>query len=130
MLWHGGVGRLDEVDSVEDTDDLTVLRGGVLFRVPASVASVFFRIRDYRTESTTYTIVDTDDIIEATSGTFSIFLPSGVSVIGQAHTITNSGVGVITLDGNGNDINGSATRTLSTDESAECVWNGTEWRVI
>lgn len=78
----------------------------------------------------TYTILLTDDIIEATTGTFSVFLPAIPSVMGEPHTTTNSGAGVITLDGNGNNINGVATRTLATDESAAAVWNGTEWRVV
>lgn len=84
----------------------------------------------YNSITAEYTIVNTDKVVEAKSGTFDVFLPATPFLVGQWFVITNSGAGVVTLDGNGNNINGLATNTITTDESRTVLWNGTEWRII
>ena len=57
----------------------------------------------------TYTVLPTDYFVEATSGTFTITLPTAVGVKGQIYVIKNSGGGVISdfiLCG-GNENNGT-----------------------
>lgn len=80
--------------------------------------------------SATYTILSTDDIVEATANTFDIDLPTTGLVVGQPHTIKNAGIGTITVDAGGNDIDGDATRDLIQFESLDVYWNGSTWREI
>jgi len=55
----------------------------------------------YTAVNGTYTITANDYLIDATSGTFQITLPSAVGIKGKIYVIKNSGNGVITLDGSG-----------------------------
>ena len=79
--------------------------------------------------TTTYTILVTDHTVFC-NGTFTATLPAGVE--GQSFHITNSGTGIITLDGNGAEtINGELTQELYESDSAHLVYNATDkWRIM
>jgi len=49
----------------------------------------------------TYNVTDNDYLIDATSGSFTVNLPSAVGIGGKIYQIKNSGSGVITVDANG-----------------------------
>ena len=48
-----------------------------------------------------YTVESTDYFVDATTGTFTVSLPTAVGIKGQIYQIKNSGGGVITVDPNG-----------------------------
>lgn len=48
--------------------------------------------------STTYAALSTDDVIDCTSGTFTVSLPTAVGITGKTYTIKNSGTGVISVN--------------------------------
>jgi len=63
--------------------------------------------------TSTYTVTSDDYAVEATSGTFTINLPTAVGIKGKIYQIKNSGSGVITVDANGGQtIDGQTTQTL------------------
>jgi len=55
----------------------------------------------------------TDHVVNCTSGTFTVTLPTAVGIKGREYVIKNSGTGVITIDGAGTEtIDGALTQTL------------------
>ena len=70
----------------------------------------------------TYTVESTDYFVDATTGTFTISLPTAVGIKGQIYQIKNSGAGVITVDPNGaQTIDGNNTVVLGSKESLYIV---------
>ena len=53
--------------------------------------------------TSTYTVLTTDYFVEATSGTFTISLPTAVGIKGQVYQIKNAGNGTITVDPSGKE---------------------------
>jgi len=76
----------------------------------------------YTAVTATYTILDSDEIIDCTSGTFTLSLSS--TVAGKPYIIKNSGSGLITLN---MTIDGVSGRTLSQNESLSIFSNGTNY---
>jgi len=68
-------------------------------------------------------------IVNCTSGTFTLNLPTAVNITGRQYTIKNSGTGVITVDGSGSEtIDGQTTWILSVQyDSITIVSNGANW---
>jgi len=61
----------------------------------------------------TYTVTDNDYCVDATSGTFTVTLPTAVGISGKIYQIKNSGTGIITVRGNGGEtIDDQSTQTL------------------
>ena len=86
----------------------------------------------YVAKTANYTATTTDHTIEATSGTFTITLPTAVGATGQEYVITNSGTGVVTLGTTSSQtfINVIATPTTLTLAQFATVMvqsNGTGW---
>ena len=78
----------------------------------------------------TYVVTSTDYFVDATSGTFTISLPTSVGISGKIYQIKNSGNGVITVDPNGTEtIDGQSTVTLTQNQSLYIVSNGTNWLI-
>lgn len=78
-----------------------------------------------------YTIVATDDniVADTSGGAFTITLPASPET-GRIYTILLETAGsTLTVDGNGNNINGSATLTMSSVSSAQLVFNSTQWLI-
>jgi len=81
--------------------------------------------------SATYTIVNTDYVIECTSGTFTVTLPTAVNVQGKQYVIKNVGTGTITVGTTlSQTIDGNNTISLSQNEVIEVVSNGSNWKII
>jgi len=79
----------------------------------------------------TYTLTANDYMILCTSGTFTLDLPTAVSVSGKQYEIKNSGTGIITVDALGSEtIDGEETINLIQDESITIISNGTDWYII
>ena len=79
--------------------------------------------------SATYTALDTDYIINATSGTFNITLPTTVGITNKLYIIKNSGTGVITIVTTGSQtIDGSsASINLTQNTSISIQSDGSNW---
>lgn len=88
--------------------------------------------RAYRAISATDTAAATDFLIDCTSGTFTVNLPTAVGISGRAYCIKNSGNGVITVDPSGaQTIDGSTTYLINTQyDSIQIVSNGANWVII
>lgn len=80
------------------------------------------------------TLADTCDLAlcDATSAAFDLDLPA--SPVAGDHFVamkTDAGGNAVTLDGNGNDINGSSSTALASQyDSVHVAFDGTEWFVI
>lgn len=71
------------------------------------------------------------ETVNCLSGSFTVDLPTAVGIQGTRYTLVNSGIGVITLDGNGTEtINGNATIALSQYVSRTVQSNGTSWTIV
>jgi len=80
-----------------------------------------------------YTITPPDYLIigNTTAGSFSVLLPAAPAV-GDSYCIKKSvAANTLTLDGNGKNIDGSATISITTRYTSYVViYNGTEWSII
>lgn len=72
-------------------------------------------IYNYTAQTGTYAILRNDYLINCTSGTFTVTLPTAVGFAGQTYIIKNSGAGVITLATTSSQtIDGVTTQTLAS----------------
>lgn len=77
-----------------------------------------------------YTITDSDYIVDC-SNTITVTLPTAVGRSGVTYVIKNSGVGTITLEGDGTEtIDGALTLSIATTKCYTVVSNGTNWIII
>jgi hypothetical protein len=86
------------------------------------------------TNRTSTYVVDmtTDCVVNCTSGTFTVTLPTAVGIEGQYFIIKNSGAGTITLEADGSEtIDGQLTKVMAVQyESYFVVSNGANWIVV
>src|SRR6266536_1829761 len=69
----------------------------------------------YVAKTAAYTLTASDYIVDATSGTFTLTLPTAVGITGRTYTIKNSGTGTTTIATTSSQtIDGANTKTLST----------------
>ena len=80
----------------------------------------------YTAVSSTYTVNTSNYLVDCTSGTFTVTLPTSVGIAGQIFVIKNSGSGTITLSTTGGQtIDGSSTKTLPQYASVTVQSDGT-----
>jgi len=85
----------------------------------------------YSTKTATYTITSDDYLINCTSNTFTINLPTGADIDGRSYVIKNTGTGVITIDAYSTQtIDGNRTIDLYQYDSVTIVSDGTNWIII
>lgn len=86
----------------------------------------------YAAKTSTYTVANTDGVIDCTSGTFTVTLPTAVGITGQQFVIKNSGTGVITVATTSSQtIDGASTLTLTTRyTSYTVISDGANWKVV
>ena len=79
-----------------------------------------------------YTLTSDDDVVNCTSGTFTLTLPTAVGISGRKYTLKNSGTGVITIGTTSSQtIDGVTTQTLGTQYmSMDVVSNGSNWIIV
>lgn len=74
---------------------------------------------------TFYTIDASSNTVDATLPASGIF--NGFKVLIKATDVTNT----VTIDGNGNNIDGNATKTLDNDNDAVAlIYNGNDWEIL
>lgn len=80
----------------------------------------------------TYTIDNTDCVINCTANTFTVTLPTASGLTGQYFIIKNSGLGAITVDADGSEtIDGSANKLLAIqNESITVISDGANWIIV
>jgi hypothetical protein len=84
-----------------------------------------------RNVTATTVFATASETVNCLSGSFTVDLPTAVGIQGTRYTLVNSGIGVITLDGNGTEtINGNATITLTQYVSRTVQSNGTSWTIV
>lgn len=87
--------------------------------------------RTYIGRTSTYAVVATDWLVEATSGTFTVTLPTAVGAAGRDYVIKNSGTGTITLATTSSQtIDLVLTQTITSGSSITVVSNGTNWVIV
>jgi len=86
----------------------------------------------YSAKTTTYTITNSDNTIDCTSGTFTVTLPTAVGFAGRKYIIKNSGSGTITLATTSSQtIDGATTKTMNVQYSCITVQStGANWIII
>ena len=73
----------------------------------------------YVAKTATYTIADSDHLIDCTSNTFTVTLPTAVGIPGKLFIVKNSGAGVITVATTSSQtIDGGSTVSVGADESS------------
>ena len=86
----------------------------------------------YAAKIAAYTITSTDYMIDYTSGTFTVTLPSAIGITGQIFVIKNSGTGTITIAPNGTEtIDGATSKTLTVQYSGYTLMSdGANFKII
>jgi hypothetical protein len=80
--------------------------------------------------SSTYSVLSTDYLIDCTSNSFTVNLPTAVGITGKIYQVKNSGSGTITIDGNGSQtIDGSVTKSLSPNDVIQITSDGANWLI-
>ena len=93
----------------------------------APTTGTILKVR-YTAIASTYTVQTTDCVLNCTSGSFTVTLPSAVSIQGQVFYVRNSGAGTITVDTTGGQtINGTATITVGAATATQLVSTGANW---
>ncbi len=82
----------------------------------------------YVAKTSTYTASASDCVINCTSGTFTVNLPTAVGIAGRQYIIKNSGAGTITADPNGSEtLDGAATASITAGNVLRIVSDGANW---
>lgn len=84
----------------------------------------------YVGKTSTYSISD-DDYFVNCSGTFTVTLPTAVSVAGKIYVIKNSGSGTVTIDTTSSQtIDGSLSKSLTQNQSVSVESDGSNWLIF
>lgn len=83
----------------------------------------------FTNRTSTYTIDNTDCVINCTTGTFTVTLPTAVGIEGQYFFIKNSGTGAVTVDADGAEtIDGLPNKILAVqNEAVMVISDGANW---
>jgi hypothetical protein len=87
---------------------------------------------DAKTAAYTVTASDARNLIDATSGTWTLTLPAAATAgDGFWFAARNSGTGVVTIDADGSElIDGATTQTLAPTDTALLICNGSAWKTV
>ncbi len=134
VLHAGEIGRLDLITSLLDTDEITILSNGALFRITTAEAKNYFSSNINVTEITfadsPYEALTSDEVIavDATDGEIIIILFPLVK--GETIEIKkkDSSANKVKYQGNGFNIDGLAEREISTQYNSDrLIGESTEW---
>lgn len=85
----------------------------------------------YREVNSNENLLEDDNVIEATSSSITLTLPTAVGIEAKQYTIKNTSNGNINLDTNGSEtIDGVLIATIIPDQSLTVISNGTNWIII
>ena len=84
-----------------------------------------------KTVSSTYTVTDSDYMVDITGGTFNVQLPTAVGIQGRLLAIKNNGGGAVTILPYGSEkIDDKTLLILSETNAAQLVSNGSQWVIL
>ena len=104
-----------------------------------TVNDAFFRLQNsisgmtsYTAKTSTYSVLTSDFMVDCTSGTFTVTLPTAVGITGKRFLIKNSGAGTITIATTSSQtIDGTTTKTLNVQYSNyQVISDGANYKVI
>lgn len=103
-----------------------------ILAVSGDLASQIGGAVSYAGKTGDYTLLSTDYLLEAVSGSFSFNLPTAVGIAGTTYVFKNSDTGTITISGDGSEtIDGANTAALGSQyESITMSSNGASWLII
>lgn len=87
----------------------------------------------YVAKTANYTLTAVDELVDCTSNSFNITLPTAVGISGRRHNVKNSGTGIITiLTTSSQTIDGQASSAITLPQYAELTVesNGANWMII
>jgi hypothetical protein len=87
----------------------------------------------YSAKTANYTLTGSDRLINCTSGTFTLTLPTAVGATGKVYDLKNTGSGVITLNTTSSqtiDSSASGALTLNQWDNLTVVSDGANWIII
>lgn len=85
----------------------------------------------YSAKTSAYTLAVTDSVIDVTSGTWTLTLPTAASAAGREYTIRVSAAATVTLDPNSTElIAGAATLAVPGRGSIGIISTGTAWVIL
>jgi len=86
----------------------------------------------YVARTAAYTLTASDHVVDATSGTFTLTLPTAIGISGRTYIIKNSGSGTITIATTSSQtIDGASAKTLSTRYSGyQLISDGSNWKIV
>lgn len=86
---------------------------------------------DYVAKTANYTITNIDKIVDCTSNSFTVTLPTAVGIQGAEFHIKNSGTGLITIATTSSQtIDGDLTVAIISGEALYGVSNGSNWLIL
>lgn len=88
-------------------------------------------IYSYTAQTSAYNVTSADYLVDGTSGTFTMTLPTAVGILGQSFCLKNTGTGVVTVATTSSQtIDGTTTFLLYTGESITVESDNANWKVI
>lgn len=109
------------------SDAVLPIRGDVDSLVSAVDTLGRFSVeQDTRPVTAAYAMGTLDDLVLA-NGVFTVMLPKVVDAQRKRYIVKNTGVGVVTVNGNGVNIDGAATLALAAFEVADLLQDGSQW---
>lgn len=99
-------------------------------RVPGSTGQT--TTLPFVNKTSAYVIDNADCVINCTTGSFTVTLPTAVGIEGQYFVIKNSGTGIIVIDAYGSEtIDGLLSKTMAVQyESFTMISDGANWIVV
>jgi hypothetical protein len=96
---------------------------------------VALELMPYVAKTAIYTADSDDKVIDCTSGTFTLTLPTAIGITGKTFNIINSGTGVITIATTssqtlGNTTSPPTTDTLTNSEVRNYISDGANWKIF
>lgn len=96
-----------------------------------SVSGISSYVSAYRAITANRTLDSSDHLVNCTSGTFTVTLPTAIGIQGREYIIKNSGAGTITLATTSSQtIDDETTQTLLPDYCIVAVSDGANWIII
>lgn len=127
-------GTLNNAGQVCIINGTLILGGSGVFNNTGSFIVASLKLEPnpgYVSKNSNYTLAPNDYVVECTSGSFTITLPTAVGITGKNYIIKNTGGGTITIATTSSQtIDGSAPGTLSGTTPLKLVSTGSNWITV